>query len=70
MINPLLPKGKILFLIQNFDLKKGSLKNSYERRAYESVDDKSLSQIISRNLTGKRFQAVMELMNAKPLNVH
>ena len=35
------------------------LKTSYERRAYESVDDESLSNSISQNLTGKMFQAVM-----------
>ena len=29
---------------KNFDLKKGIIeKNSYERRAYESVDDRCLS---------------------------
>ena len=30
---------------------------SYERRAYESVDEKSLSQAMSRNTTKKRVHA-------------
>ena len=39
-----------------FDLKKEDMdKFSYERRAYESVDDWSLSYAISQKLTGKRF---------------
>ena len=45
-INPLLPNGNIysrnaknLILIQDGII----IKNSYERRAYESVDEKSLS---------------------------
>ena len=44
-INPLLPNRTICSLIVKIsDLrKKGSLKKSYERRAYESVDDKSVS---------------------------
>ena len=35
---------------------------SYERCAYESVDDKSLSQ----NLTGKMFQALMGVKTCMP----
>ena len=34
-------------------------KKFYERRAYESVDDRSLSKAISQKLTGKRSWAVM-----------
>ena len=33
-------------------------KISYDRRVYESVDDESLSQTTSKNLTGIRFQTV------------
>ena len=32
-------------------------KISYERRAYESVDEKSLSQVMSRKTTKKRIHA-------------
>ena len=42
-----------------FKKKEGIMgKISYERRAYESVDDRSLSYAISQNVTGKVFQAV------------
>ena len=34
--------------IQNFNLRRDHQNNCYERRAYESVDDKSLSWAISR----------------------
>ena len=34
-------------------------KNSYERRDYKSVDEKSLSQAMSRKNTKERIQAVM-----------
>ena len=34
-------------------------KISYGRRAYKSVDDKSLSYVISQKLTGKGSWAVM-----------
>ena len=47
--------AKILILNEEGIMKK----IFYEHRAYESVDDRSLSNAISRNLTGKRFQAVM-----------
>ena len=33
-------------------------KISYERRDYESVDEKSLSQVITRKTTKERIQAV------------
>ena len=34
-------------------------KISYERDNYESVDDKSLSQVISQKSTGSRTRALM-----------
>ena len=50
---------------QNFDFnlrrdhqKKKKKKNSYERRDYESVDEKSLSLIMSRKSTQRRIRAV------------
>ena len=47
-------------IVTAFDLKKkGSWKKSYERRGYESVDDRSLSYVISQKLTGKSFWAAM-----------
>ena len=33
-------------------------KNSYERRVYESVDDRSLSWAVSRKLMGKIIQVI------------
>ena len=45
----------------NLDLKKGIIeKNSYERRAYESVDDWSLSCVISQKLTENKTLALMD----------
>ena len=46
---------------QNFDFMKRSNhgKNSYERNVYEIADDKSLSQLISQNMTEKWFLAEM-----------
>ena len=44
--NPFSHSGHCIGLYRpkfQFHFKKGSLKNSYERRAYESVDDKNLS---------------------------
>ena len=37
---------------------KGSSKNSYERRYYESVDEKNLSQAMSRKTTKKEFEVL------------
>ena len=34
-------------------------KISYERRAYESVNNRIIVYSISQNVTGKRFQVVM-----------
>ena len=60
-INPLLPIAhksaridKILILILEGIIKK----ISYERRDYESVDEKSLSKAMSRKTTKKRIQAL------------
>ena len=49
---------------KNFDLKKGiiekiSCKKSYERRAYESVDDRRHSQVISQKATENKTRALM-----------
>ena len=46
---------------KNFDFEKeGTIeKNSYERRAYESVDDRSHSWAISQKSTEKKTQALM-----------
>ena len=46
--------AKILILIKEVIIKK----ISYERRDYESVDEKSLSWAMSRKTTKKRIQAV------------
>ena len=61
-INPLLPIAhksaridKILILILEGIIKK----ISYERRDYESVDEKSLSKAMSRKTTKKKIQALM-----------
>ena len=59
---PLLPiaykSARIIW--QNFESKilEGIIKKiSYERRDYESVEEKSLSQAMSRKTTKKRIQA-------------
>ena len=45
---------------QNFHFKKGSSKKiTYERRTYESVDDRSLSYCISQKSTENDTQALM-----------
>ena len=43
---------------QNFDLRMDHQKNSYERRDYESVDEKSLPWVMYRKTMKKRIQAV------------
>ena len=45
---------------QNFDsnIRRDHQKISYERRDYESVEEKSLSQAMSRKTTNKRIQAL------------
>ena len=60
-VNPLLPIAhksaridKILILKLEGIIKK----ISYERRDYESVDEKSLSKAMSRKTTKKRIQAL------------
>ena len=61
VFNPLLPSAanmrrsaKILILILEGIIKK----ISHERRDYESVDENSLSKVMSRKTTKKRIQAV------------
>ena len=61
MFNPLVPSAanmrrnaKILILILEGIIKK----ISYERRDYESVDDKNLSYLCPEKLRKKRIQAV------------
>ena len=46
---------------KNFDFKKEGIieKISHERRAYESVDDRSHSKVISQKSTENKTQALM-----------
>ena len=60
-INPLLPIAhKSARIVKILILKlEGIIKKiSYERRDYESVDEKSLSKVMSRKTTKKRIQAL------------
>ena len=58
-LNPI-PPTFVAVLLKFWLKKKRSMeKNFYERRAYESVDDRSLSRAISKKLTGKRSWAAM-----------
>ena len=52
---------------RNFNsiLRRDHLKNSYERRAYESVDENSLSQVMSRKTMKKNL--VHKGLNAKKI---
>ena len=45
--------------IFDFNSRRDHQKNSFERRDYESVDEKSLSYAMSRKTTKERIQAVM-----------
>ena len=57
--NPLLPIAyKSARIDKNFDskIKRDHQKISYERRDYESVEEKSLSQDMSRKITKKKFR--------------
>ena len=57
-INPLLPIAQKSARIDKISILKleGIIKkNSYERRDYESVDEKSLSKAMSRKTTKKKF---------------
>ena len=59
-INPLLPiehKSARIDKISILKLEEIIKKISYERRDYESVDEKSLSKAMSRKTTKKRIQA-------------
>ena len=64
-INPLVPSAHKSALIDKISILKllfkleGIIKKiSYERRDYESVDEKSLSKAMSRKTTKKRIQAL------------
>ena len=59
--NPLLPIAhKSARIDQNFNskIRRDHHKISYERRDYESVDEKKLSKTMSRKTTKKRIQAL------------
>ena len=57
--NPLLPIAhKSAQLTNNSKIRIDHQKKFYERRDYESVDEKSLSKAMSRNTTKKRIQAL------------
>ena len=61
LINPLLPiahKSAQIHKISILKLEGIIKKISYERRDYESVDEKSLSKAMSRKTTKKRIQAL------------
>ena len=47
----------------NFDSRRDHQKNSYERRAYESVDEKSLSLAMSRKTMKKEFGRIKVKFN-------
>ena len=60
-LNPLLPiahKSARIDKISILKLEGITKKISYERRDYESVDEKSLSKAMSRKTTKKRIQAL------------
>ena len=60
-VNPLLPIAHKSAQIDKISILKleGIIKKiSYERRDYESVDEKSLSKAMSRKTTKKRIQAL------------
>ena len=61
LFNPLLPIAHKSAQIDKISILKleGIIKKiSYERRDYESVDEKSLSKAMSRKTTKKRIQAL------------
>ena len=60
IFNPLLPIAHKSARIDKISILKleGIIKKSYERRDYESVDEKSLSKAMSRKTTKKRIQAL------------
>ena len=58
-VNPSVPNAhKKCKNYKNFDAKirRDYQKNSYDRRNYESVDEKSLSKVMSRKTTKKEFR--------------
>ena len=60
-INPLVSKGRNVYPIAkiSFLKRRDHGKISYGRRAYESVDDKSISWVYVSIFDGKRFRAPM-----------
>ena len=54
-MEPALLPDKRTDLVFTFKKRRYHRKNSYERLAFESVDDRSLSYAISQSLTGKGF---------------
>ena len=63
-LNPLLANRNYCYRILKisfFKNRRDHGKKFYEPRVYESVNNKSLSQAISHNLTGKRFHRLMGL---------
>ena len=61
LFNPLLPiahKSARNDKISILKLERITKKNSYEHRDYESVEEKSLSQAMSRKTAKKRIQAL------------
>ena len=64
MLNPFPPRVPIWQRLAKLSILilEGTIKKiSYERRDYESVDEKSLSQAMSRKTTKKRIQEVKGL---------
>ena len=60
-LNPITPRRTMVanFTEISIPFKEGIIKkNSYERRAYESVDEKSLSKVMSRKTTKKRIWSI------------
>ena len=55
LVTHFLPMSSFVTVLLKFDLKKEGImeKNSYECRAYESVDNRSLSKAMSQKQTGK-----------------
>ena len=57
VLNPIKPRRTQVSPLTEFQFyfKKKSSKKIYKRRAYESVDEKSLSKVMSRKTTKKNF---------------
>ena len=52
----------------DFNLRRDHQKTFYERRDYESVDEKSLSQAMSRKNTKKKIQVGIKGLNNFPID--